>query len=75
MSDAQTLQNLDERTLAVHEVRWRTRHESVAIANLCFGDFAQLILLLTIFWKSEFFTLILNINCIFNNKLLLAVVS
>ncbi|MEH2062459.1 MAG: hypothetical protein V7K50_09280 [Nostoc sp.] len=25
MSDAQTLQNLDERTLAVHEVRWRTR--------------------------------------------------
>jgi len=23
MSDAQTLQNLDERTLAVHEVRWR----------------------------------------------------
>jgi hypothetical protein len=63
MSDARTLQNLDERTLAVHEVRrrtrpprmrWRTRHESVAIANLCFGDFAQLILLLTIFWKSEF---------------------
>ncbi|WP_375496005.1 hypothetical protein [uncultured Nostoc sp.] len=25
MSDAQTLQNLDERTLALHEVRWRTR--------------------------------------------------
>ncbi|MEH1895726.1 MAG: hypothetical protein V7K94_10610 [Nostoc sp.] len=25
MSDAQTLQNLDERTLAVHEVRRRTR--------------------------------------------------
>lgn len=53
MSDAQTLQNLDERTLAVHEVRWRTRPPE-AIANLCFGDFAQLILLLTILWKSEF---------------------
>ena len=25
MSDARTLQNLDERTLAVHEVRRRTR--------------------------------------------------
>lgn len=25
MSDARTLQNLDERTLALHEVRWRTR--------------------------------------------------
>ncbi|BBD70502.1 hypothetical protein NIES4072_68690 [Nostoc commune NIES-4072] len=25
MSDARTLQNLDERTLAVHEARWRTR--------------------------------------------------
>ncbi|MEH2069927.1 MAG: hypothetical protein V7K47_17495 [Nostoc sp.] len=66
MSDARTLQNLDERTLALHEVRRRTRPPE-AIANL---------LLLTILWKSEFFTLILiNISCIFNNKLLLAVVS
>ncbi|WP_251960877.1 hypothetical protein [Nostoc commune] len=55
MSDAQTLQNLDERTLAVHEVRWRgAPRPPEAIANLRFGDFAQLILLLTILWKSEF---------------------
>lgn len=54
MSDARTLQNLNERTLTLHEVRWRTRHEPMAIANLCYGDFAQLILLLTILWKSEF---------------------
>lgn len=33
MTDAQTLQNLDERTLGVHEARWRTRHESVAISE------------------------------------------
>ncbi len=66
MSDAQTLQNLDERILAVHEarwrtrpprMRWRTRHESEAIANLRFGDFAQLIL--SILWKSEFYNLYL----------------
>jgi hypothetical protein len=74
MSDAQTLQNLDERTLAVHKVRWRTRPPSCDRKSLLWGLCPTYTVTYNIM-EIRILKLIQNISCIFNNKLLLAVVS